>query len=363
MPGLFDNLPPELLDYIRGAQGAQPPPEFDEAMAKDAEARRNAATVNVFSRAAALIRNQPGAAPPIKVDTDSGMRDWVMRQKAKEGARADYLAPLDVLGKYASATRKAAPDPLVGLKGQKLEAEIEKLRGGATPDVLEPELIERAGKVKVPTEKRKREAVIADILAAEKSAADRGVASDREKATADAKAQADRAKDLDDLRKEFQGLPIYRDAVQVATSFDKVQNTSDSGAGDMSLIFGYMKILDPGSTVREGEYATAESVGSVPQRIWTQYNKAVAGERLSPEVRRSFKEEAKRIYDGQMVRFRKAASEFGRIATERGHKPGDVVLDLGMDKPSTIRVRRKADGQTGTMPADKFNPDLYEKIE
>ena len=35
-------------------------------------------------------------------------------------------------------------------------------------------------------------------------------------------------------------------------------------AGDMALIFSYMKMLDPNSTVREGEYATAQDAGSIP---------------------------------------------------------------------------------------------------
>ncbi len=220
-------------------------------------------------------------------------------------------------------------DPLLDLRRQKLEGEVAKLRGTGE-DALEPELVTRAKKVAVPTEKRKREAVIADILAAEKATADRSASVTKEKATAEAKAKELGAKDLDDLRKEFQGLPMFKDAAQVATAYDKVQNTSDSGAGDMALIFGFMKILDPGSTVREGEYATAENVGSVPQRVATQYNKAVSGEKLAPDVRKSFKTEAKRLFDAQMVRYRKAAEEYKRLAGGRGLDPKDVVLDVGM---------------------------------
>lgn len=100
MPGLFDNLPPELLDYIRNAQNAKPPPEFDEAMAKDEEARQNAGLTNVFSRAAALVRNQPQLAPPLRSDTDSAMKAWAMRQGATKEAQAESLRPLETLAKF-----------------------------------------------------------------------------------------------------------------------------------------------------------------------------------------------------------------------------------------------------------------------
>src|SRR3990167_7070520 len=43
-----------------------------------------------------------------------------------------------------------------------------------------------------------------------------------------------------------------------------------TAAGDMSLIFGIMKMLDSNSTVREGEYATAQNAGSIPDRVRAQ---------------------------------------------------------------------------------------------
>ena len=42
-----------------------------------------------------------------------------------------------------------------------------------------------------------------------------------------------------------------------------------SGASDIALLYGYMKVLDPGSTVREGEFATASNAGGIPDKIVT----------------------------------------------------------------------------------------------
>ena len=56
-----------------------------------------------------------------------------------------------------------------------------------------------------------------------------------------------------------------------------------SGPMDIGLIFNFMRALDPGSTVREGEFATAQNSGSIPTSIYNAYNKALSGEMLTPE--------------------------------------------------------------------------------
>lgn len=73
-----------------------------------------------------------------------------------------------------------------------------------------------------------------------------------------------------------------------------------SAAGDLALIFNYMKILDPGSTVREGEFATAQNSGSIPSIIQAQYNKVMKGERLANEQRSDFLDRSTRLYNGSL---------------------------------------------------------------
>lgn len=69
-----------------------------------------------------------------------------------------------------------------------------------------------------------------------------------------------------------------------------------SAAGDLALIFSYMKILDPGSVVREQEFANAQNAAGVPERIRAQYNKVLNGERLSDTTRDDFVKRAAGIY-------------------------------------------------------------------
>ena len=58
-----------------------------------------------------------------------------------------------------------------------------------------------------------------------------------------------------------------------------------TGPGDVALVFNFMKTLDPTSTVREGEFATASQAGGIEQTFLNAYNKAREGVLLTDKVR------------------------------------------------------------------------------
>jgi hypothetical protein len=93
-----------------------------------------------------------------------------------------------------------------------------------------------------------------------------------------------------DLRKEYDNASKEFD--KAYDSFQKVAASATSknptGADDISLIFNFMKTVDPGSVVREGEFATAENSAGVPQRVRNLYNAVTEGLRLTPEQRTNF---------------------------------------------------------------------------
>jgi len=102
------------------------------------------------------------------------------------------------------------------------------------------------------------------------------------------------------LRKEFTGNNATKDFQKIVSAFTKIQSAAanPSPASDMSLIFNYMKMLDPGSTVREGEYATAQNATNIPNRIRNAFNSAKDGTKLNHVQRADFATAAGRIYDG-----------------------------------------------------------------
>lgn len=98
----------------------------------------------------------------------------------------------------------------------------------------------------------------------------------------------------DDLQRE--SLPFITQ--QAAYHRMVASAKSPSPAGDLALIFNYMKVLDPGSTVREGEAAAVQNAAGVPDILRTMYNMALRnGERLDPQQRADIVAQSTAMYN------------------------------------------------------------------
>lgn len=135
------------------------------------------------------------------------------------------------------------------------------------------------------------------------------------------------------LAKDFQS--ITKDFRTVRDSYSKIQtaSTDPSGAGDVSLIFSYMKMLDPNSVVRESEFATIENAGSVPQRVIGLYNKALEGKKLEANVRKDFVKRSNQLFRAEKRQFDKTSNQYRKLAKSYNLEPDRVVIDF--NKPPT----------------------------
>lgn len=82
----------------------------------------------------------------------------------------------------------------------------------------------------------------------------------------------------------------------VQEAYRRIKAAEDTAAGDLSLIFSYMKMLDPGSTVREGEFANAQNAGGIDDKVVNLYNQLLTGERLNADQRKSFKSQSNSLF-------------------------------------------------------------------
>lgn len=114
------------------------------------------------------------------------------------------------------------------------------------------------------------------------------------------------------------------DFIKVRDAYDRVQATEDTAAGDIALIFNYMKMLDPGSVVRESEFATAQNAAGVPDRIVNQYNRLLSGERLSPRQRKSFESQANALFKKARESNSVLRDETLRLGTQFGVTESDI---------------------------------------
>ncbi len=122
-----------------------------------------------------------------------------------------------------------------------------------------------------------------------------------------------------------------KDFSQLAGSWDRIAASADdpSAAGDLALIFNFMKMLDPGSTVREGEFATAQNATGIPTQIRNLFNRAQSGERLSESQRRDFFGQAENIFSASRERSDTITDEFVRLGEKYGLNRDDIVINRG----------------------------------
>lgn len=133
-----------------------------------------------------------------------------------------------------------------------------------------------------------------------------------------------------DLRKEFE--KGQGDFVTVRDAYSQVESLGNGrrdAAGDIAFIFSYMKMLDPGSVVREGEFANAQNAAGVPDQVANLYNRALRGQRLNPNQVQQFVGQARTIYEARKRQFDRDAAQYRSFAEDYGFDPDRVVRDLG----------------------------------
>lgn len=136
------------------------------------------------------------------------------------------------------------------------------------------------------------------------------------------------------LRKEFDTLPDVKNYNTVATQYDTIKRVAakPSAQNDIALIFSYMKMNDPTSVVREGEFATAQNAAGVPDQIRNQYNKALNGQRLNERQRRDFVSSAEDIFAAQDGRYQELVGQYSDYATQYGWNPTEVIKPRKVNK-------------------------------
>jgi hypothetical protein len=223
----------------------------------------------------------------------------------------------ETFGKLAEAGRAETMAPIT-MRKESAEVTEKELKNKFAPEKFAAEL----GLTQAQTEQAK-----ASVAASRAAAAASGAAAARAQAEARQmgagvipldkrpEAEAKFRKEYSDQTKGYQ---------EVKSAYQRILASEDSAVGDLSLIFGYMKMLDPGSVVREGEFATAQNAAGVPERVMNLYNRAISGQRLNPSQRQSFKGQADKLYKTAATQEETVRNGIGRIATGYGLKTENI---------------------------------------
>lgn len=141
------------------------------------------------------------------------------------------------------------------------------------------------------------------------------------------------------LRGEVQKLSTpYRTVRDASGNIEEIAK-QPSAASDIAMIFAYMKILDPNSVVRETEFATAQNAAGVPDRIKNVWNRILEGQRLNPQQRQDFLNQARSIAKRQTGQYQRTLDQYKGVADRSGVDFRNVVVDQdllsGGQQPAT----------------------------
>lgn len=127
------------------------------------------------------------------------------------------------------------------------------------------------------------------------------------------------------------------DYENIKGSFDNIRDLSKqkTGASDMGMVYSYVKLLDPTSTVGPGEKATAENSGGIPENVRGQINHWLGKGSLSDTQRKNLIEGAKTLYGTKAKSYKKKTSQYKDLAKRYKANPSNVVLNEPEDVPES----------------------------
>ena len=118
-----------------------------------------------------------------------------------------------------------------------------------------------------------------------------------------------------------------------------------------------MKVLDPGSVVREGEFATAANAGGVPDTVRNMYNRAINGERIGEKIRSDFLQQSRNIIESQRVLSNDLIDRYKSVAQEYKLNPNQIVFDpfKRIKTPAEIAAEAAGESTQKAAPAPSYS--------
>jgi hypothetical protein len=152
------------------------------------------------------------------------------------------------------------------------------------------------------------------------------------------------------LRGDFRSEPIYKAHNEVQSAYSQIQAAlkQASPAGDLAAATKIMKILDPGSVVRESELGMAMAASGALDRLVNYADMRIKGTKLTPAQRVDFQSLADSLYAESVKQYNTKRSEYKGISERNGLNELDVLGDSAtLPTPPSNRTREDILNQYG----------------
>jgi hypothetical protein len=149
-------------------------------------------------------------------------------------------------------------------------------------------------------------------------------------------------------KKTFMSEPIYKDYNDMKSSYGQVISALDQGSpiGDVAGATKVMKLLDPGSVVRESELGIAMAASGRMDRLKYYFDNWASGNKLTPTQRNDFKALSNELYAAAGQAYNQKRGEYLDFGSSTG-----IELDKALGAPANIpSIIRTPGGAAKRMP-------------
>jgi hypothetical protein len=170
-------------------------------------------------------------------------------------------------------------------------------------------------------------------------------------------------KDSLSLKKDFDAQPEVKGFKEVQGAWDQISTAlaDPSAANDLAAATKFMKLLDPGSVVRESELAMAMQATGALDRFTNMGQRIMKGHKLTPSQRDEFRSAGEALYNASKQRFGETVGQYEGIAQQYGLDAQFLPKQKAPDEKRTVTIGGKKmearvarDGKTYVKMGDKY---------
>jgi hypothetical protein len=122
------------------------------------------------------------------------------------------------------------------------------------------------------------------------------------------------------LKKSFAAEPVYKAYGEMQSAYGQINDSlkAASPAGDLAAATKFMKLLDPGSVVRESELGMAMAASGALDRATNYAQLRISGEKLTPTQREDFAKLSRELFSTATTAYNTKRGEFEQMGSAYG---------------------------------------------
>jgi len=155
------------------------------------------------------------------------------------------------------------------------------------------------------------------------------------------------------LRSDFRAEPVYKGFEETKAAKNQIDQAAKmaSPAGDLAAATKVMKILDPGSVVRESELGMAMAATGVEDRVKNYAQMVIDGTKLTPNQRKDFVDLSNKLYNASAEQFNQKRGEYAGIAQRN-----KLDVEAAVGAPAEIKAKQLTAQDQQAMQWANANP-------